>query len=157
MHSFLALSKQKLPTRLHEDPKFECGGGCALSTAGDYLRFAWMLVNKGSYGDTRVLGRKMVEYMLANHLSPDVRPGITGPLYAGYGGFGLGVAVRVTPGIVPTPGSVGDFSWNGAYGTSWWGDPQEQLAVVWMAHTPGDSRIRFRNMIRTLVNQAIID
>jgi CubicO group peptidase (beta-lactamase class C family) len=23
--------------------KFECGGGCALSTAGDYLRFAWVL------------------------------------------------------------------------------------------------------------------
>ena len=44
--------------------KFDCGGGCALSTAGDYLRFAYMLVNKGQFGDARILGRKTVEYML---------------------------------------------------------------------------------------------
>jgi CubicO group peptidase (beta-lactamase class C family) len=41
-----------------EKTKFECGGGCVVSTAGDYLRFAWMLVNKGQYGDVRILGRK---------------------------------------------------------------------------------------------------
>ena len=34
-------------------------------------------------------------------------------------GFGLGVAVQTTPGIVRTAGSVGSFSWPGAYGTNW--------------------------------------
>ena len=51
---------------------FECGGGCAISTASDYLRFALMLLNDGALGDTCVLGRKTVEYMLSNHLGPDV-------------------------------------------------------------------------------------
>jgi CubicO group peptidase (beta-lactamase class C family) len=38
--------------------KFECGGGCAASTASDYLRFAMMLMNGGRSGEARVLGRK---------------------------------------------------------------------------------------------------
>src|SRR5262249_45469786 len=40
---------QAVPMRLQK-PKFECGGGCAASTAGDYLRFVSMLVNKGQLG-----------------------------------------------------------------------------------------------------------
>jgi CubicO group peptidase (beta-lactamase class C family) len=148
---------QSTPSRM-EKKKFECGGGCAVSTAGDYLRFAYMLMNKGSYGNTRILGPKTVEYMLSHQLGPEVRNqvGATSPIHADYG-FGLGVAVRKTPGIARTSGSVGDFSWPGAYGTYWWGDPREQLAVVWMVNTPGSSAARFKyhQMIRALVNQAI--
>ena len=43
-------------TALTQKTKFECGGGCAASTASDYLRFALMLMNKGKSGDTRILG-----------------------------------------------------------------------------------------------------
>jgi len=150
---------QSAPSRT-EKRKFECGGGCAVSTAGDYLRFAFMLVNKGRYGDARILSRKTVEYMLSNQLGPDVRNqvGITSPTQHDYG-FGLSVAVRTTPGIVGGSGSVGEFSWAGAYGTWWWGDPREELAVVWMVNTPGSPLIRRKLMqvIRALVNQAIID
>src|SRR5215470_10514979 len=56
---------------LTEPKKFECGGGCAASTASDYLRFASMLLNKGSFNETRVLGRKTVEFMTSNQLAPD--------------------------------------------------------------------------------------
>ena len=79
-------------------PKYECGGGCTASTADDYLRFALMLANKGTYANQRVLGRKTVEYMTANHLGADVVNliGQTGdPTRADYG-FGLGVAVRTS-------------------------------------------------------------
>ena len=41
--------------------KFECGGGCSVSTAADYLRFAQMLLNRGQLGDVRILGTKTVE------------------------------------------------------------------------------------------------
>jgi CubicO group peptidase (beta-lactamase class C family) len=138
--------------------KFECGGGCAVSTASDYLRFALMLMNKGTSGDTRVLGRKTVEYMLSNQLAPDVKNLIVNadPTRGDYG-FGLGLAVRTTPGIVRLMGSVGDFSWPGASGTNWWADPHEELAVVWMAHSPGPIRWKYRQMINALVYQAIID
>ena len=55
------------------------------------------------------------------------------------------------------PSSPGDFYWNGAYGTHWWADPQEQLAVVFMAQTPGLQRRRFRQIVNALVYQAITD
>jgi CubicO group peptidase (beta-lactamase class C family) len=139
--------------------KFECGGGCLSSTASDYLRFALMLANKGSYDGHRILGRKTVEYMLSNQLAPDVKNmiGVTGdPTRADYG-FGLGLAVRVTPGIARMMGSVGDFSWPGASGTNWWVDPREELVVVFMAHTPGPMRWKYRQMINALVYQALAD
>jgi CubicO group peptidase (beta-lactamase class C family) len=148
---------QAVPMRLQK-PKFECGGGCAASTAGDYLRFVSMLVNKGQLGGTRILGRKTVEYMLSNQLGPDVKSQLrnSGSIHADYG-FGLSVAVRTTSGIASTTGSVGDFSWPGAFGTYWWGDPREELAVVWMTQTPGSARGKYQRMIRALVNEAIID
>ncbi len=106
-----------------------------------------------------MLGRKTVEFMTSNQLAPDVANmvGVTGdPTRADYG-FGLGVAVRTTPGIVRMMGSVGDFSWPGASGTNWWVDPREELVVVWMAQSPGSIRWKYRQMINALVYQALVD
>jgi CubicO group peptidase (beta-lactamase class C family) len=82
--------------------------------------------------------------------------GSTGdPTRADYG-FGLGVAVRTTPGIARMMGSVGDFSWPGASGSNWWVDPREELVVVWMAHSPGSIRWKYRQMINALVYGSIM-
>ena len=137
---------------------FECGGGCSASTTGDYLRFTQMLLNHGTLDGHRVLGRKTVEYMLSNQLGPDMKNlvGAADPTRADYG-FGLGLAVRTTPGVVRLMGSVGDFSWPGASGTNWWGDPKEELAVVFMSAAPGPLRWHYRQLINALVYQAIGD
>ena len=149
---------QSVTPNLTQPLKFDCGGGCMASTAGDYLRFAMMLLNKGELGETRILGRKTVQYMTANQLGPNVKNliGKTDPTRADYG-FGLGLAVRTTPGIARMMGSVGDFSWPGASGTNWWADPREQLAVVFMAHSPGPIRWHYRQAINALVYQALVD
>jgi CubicO group peptidase (beta-lactamase class C family) len=100
--------------------------------------------------------------MLSNQLGPDVQNQLrnSGSIHADYG-FGLAVAVRVTPGIASTTGSIGDFSWPGAFGTYWWGDPRGELAVVWMTQTPGSARGsargKYQRMIRAMVNEAITD
>src|ERR1700730_18982472 len=84
---------------LPESTKFECGGGCAASTAGDYMRFAQMLLNKGKYGDARILSRKTAEVMLSNQIGPEVRNlvGNADPTRADYG-FGLGLSVPTSSG-----------------------------------------------------------
>ncbi len=136
--------------------KFECGGGGLASTALDYLRFAQMLLSGGVLGDTRILGRKTVEAMRTNRLTPDIDNRIPAmdPNSQGYG-FGLSVAVRErASGLM---GSPGDFYWNGAYGTLWWADPTEDLAVVFMTQAPGEQRRRFRRLINPLVYQALTD
>ena len=137
-------------------PKFECGGGCAVSTAGDYVRFAQMLANRGTLDGVRLLGRKTVEYMTSDHLGPAIGPGtdyIPGPGY----GFGLGFAVRRAAGVADLNGSAGDFNWGGAYGTYFWVDPKEELVVVSMTQAPGPIRLYYRHLIKSLVLQAIAD
>jgi len=138
--------------------KFECGGGCAASTASDYLRFAMMLMNGGRSGESRLLGRKTVDYMLSEQLGTNIKNlvGNADPTRADYG-FGLGLAVRTTPGVVRMMGSVGQFSWPGASGTDWWVDPKEELAVVYLSAAPGPIRWHYRQKINALVYQAIVD
>jgi CubicO group peptidase (beta-lactamase class C family) len=126
------------------------------STASDYLRFALMLMHGGALGETRILGRKTVEYMLSDQLGPQIKNliGNADPTRAEYG-FGLGLAVRHTATPTRVMGSIGDFSWPGASGTNWWVDPKEELAVVFMAHSPGTIRWHYRQVINALVYQAL--
>lgn len=138
--------------------KWESGGGGAVSTVADYLRFTQMLLNGGQYGPTRVLGRKTVALMRADHLGPEIENRITTMDAAcnGYG-FGLGFAVRRGAGVAAQLGSAGDYYWSGAYGTYFWIDPEEDLAVVFMAAAPGQMRLRYRQLLRGLVLQALVD
>jgi CubicO group peptidase (beta-lactamase class C family) len=140
-------------------PKFECGGGCAASSAGDYLRFAQMLLDGGTLNGTRLLGRKSVEAMSADQMTQGIqnRVAVTDPNGVGYS-FGVTVAVRPSTGVGSgLIGSLGDFYWNGAYGTLWWADPKERLAVVFMTQTPGDQRREYRRLVNSLVYQTIVD
>jgi CubicO group peptidase (beta-lactamase class C family) len=143
---------------LTEPLKFDCGGGCAASTASDYLRFATMLMNGGRSGESRLLGRKTVEYMLSDQLGPNIKNlvGNADPTRADFG-FGLGLAVRATPGLVRMMGSVGQFTWPGASGTDWWVDPKEELVVVYLSAAPGPIRWHYRQKINALVYQAIVE
>jgi CubicO group peptidase (beta-lactamase class C family) len=143
---------------LTEPLKFQCGGGCAASTALDYLRFALMLMNRGRSGEAHLLGPKTVDYMLSDQLGTNIRNlvGNADPTRADYG-FGLGLAVRTTPGVVRMMGSVGQFSWPGASGTDWWVDPKEELAVVYLSAAPGPIRWHYRQLINALVYQAMVD
>ena len=136
--------------------KFDCGGGCAVSTAADYLRFAQMLLNGGELDGARILSRKSVEYMTADHLGPEVDLSRLNdyPNIRGYG-FGLGVAVRRSAGRGGMPSSAGEFHWAGSTGTYFWVDPAEALVVVFMAHAPGPIRYYHRQLLHTLVLQAL--
>jgi CubicO group peptidase (beta-lactamase class C family) len=150
--------EQPRSPELTQPLRFECGGGCAASTASDYLRFAMMLMNGGRSGEARLLGPRTVAYMLSDQLGPTIKNlvGNADPTRADYG-FGLGLAVRATPGVVRMMGSVGQFSWPGASGTDWWVDPKEELAVVYLSAAPGPIRWHYRQKINALVYQAIID
>ncbi|HXA22317.1 MAG TPA: serine hydrolase domain-containing protein [Acetobacteraceae bacterium] len=144
---------QSVPDRA-QALRFECGGGGLASTALDYLRFAQMLLGGGVLDETRILGRKTVEAMRTNRMTPDIENRIAAldPNSDGYD-FGLTVAVRARASTLM--GSPGEFYWNGAYGTLWWADPVEDLAVVFMAQVPGEQRRRFRPLINSLVYQAL--
>ena len=144
-------------------PRWFSGGGGMVSTAADYARFCQMLLNGGSLGEARIVSRKTIELMTANHLPPGTQYGPSfWPLFAGLApspvagyGFGLGFAVRLTEGRSPVPGSVGDYFWTGAYGTYFWVDPKEELYAVLMLQGPWD-RLQYRYAMRQLVYGALV-
>ena len=126
--------------------KFDCGGGCGVGTAGDYVRFAQMLLNRGVLDGARVLAPKTVDFMTSDHLG---RIMFSAPGYT----WGLGVAVRREKGLSPLNGSAGDFYWPGAFATYWWADPKEQMVVVSMMQAPLGGH--YQQLVRSLVYQAI--
>ena len=146
-----------IPMRLidpRETPALESGGGGLMSTAADYARFLQFVLNKGELGGARLLGRRTVDFMTADHLGhiPGNDPSLLPPGH----GFGLGFAVRTAAGEAPMPGSVGTLHWSGIGGTSFFVDPAEQLFGVFLAQAP-NQREHYRSVFRTLAYAALVD
>lgn len=150
-------------------PNFLSGGGGMVSTAPDYLRFTQMLEAGGRAGGKnadgpRLLSRKSIALMTANHLPPGVAyaPATAAQFEESapmpqYGqGFGLGFCVRTETGRNPVPGSPGEFYWSGVHGTYFWIDPSEELIGILMTCAP-DVRRHYRALMRQLTYQALAD
>lgn len=134
--------------------RMQSGGGGMVSTARDYARFMQAMLAGGTLDGQRVIGPATERYMTSDQLGT-VKPGpyyLPGPGY----GFGLGVAVRQTAGVAPFPGDAGDWYWGGAGGTYMWANPAKDLAVVFMMQSP-KQRLRYRSLLRDLVNAALTD
>ena len=136
--------------KVDDGAKYESGGGGLLSTTDDYLRFTMMLANGGAFQGKRLIGKKTLEFMAADHTGS--RPGRPDGF-----GFGLGFEVHTRLGDSALMGSVGEYGWSGAAGTTFWVDPKEQLVGIYMVQaSEGDTRF-LRNQFRTMVQAAIID
>jgi len=146
---------QSIPM-VEKQSSFDCGGACALGTVGDYLRFGQMLANEGVLDGVRILSPQTVRWMTSNHLGPNIKNnvGYVEPHREGYG-FGLGVAVRQDAGVAAVPGNVGEYSWNGAYGTAFFADPRERLVVVVGTAAPGELRKYYREQVQVQVYGAM--
>jgi CubicO group peptidase (beta-lactamase class C family) len=137
-------------------PTFDCAGACAWGTMGDYIRFGQMLLNGGGLEGAQVLSPATVRLMTSNHLGAGIQNRVAAvePHRDGYG-FGLGVAVRLQPGLAAVPGSPGEYSWNGANGTGFFCDPQEKLVVAFGTAAPGELRKFYREQVQNLVYGAM--
>ena len=104
-------------------PALLLGGAGLTSTMEDYSHFYAMLLDDGQYDGVRILSRKSVELMRADHLGslPHVA------LLPDWEGFGLTFAVNLGPGKSPEIGSTGSYRWGGAAGTTFWIDPKEHM------------------------------
>lgn len=144
------------------DLKFKSGGGGMVSTALDYARFCQFWLNGGELDGVRLLSRKTVELMTADHLPPGTQMGADMVRFEALQpspemgqGFGLGFAVRNVVGHSPLHGSPGDYYWGGAHGTYFWIDPKERIFAILMMQSPL-SRLPYRYLMRGLVYQALI-
>jgi CubicO group peptidase (beta-lactamase class C family) len=144
-------------------PRLFSGGGGLVSSTADYLRFCEMLLNSGEYNGVRILAPHTIALMTSDALPPGVSysdralatTGDIAPTPAMGQGFGLGFAVRTAPGRNPEPGSVGNYYWTGAWGTTFWVDPAEKLIAIQMIQVPLAQGGAYRRAFRNLVYQAM--
>lgn len=138
-----------------EGPRRVFSGGAGLvSTAADYGRFAQMLLNGGELDGVRLLSQRGVALMtsnlvgdrFANDYAP--RPGM---------GFGLGVAVTLDPGAAGMYGTAGSFGFSGAYFTSFWIDPEEELVMIVLTQLRPVHDVTLHTRFRTLAYQSIVE
>ena len=128
-----------------EGQSYFSGGAGVSSTAYDYARFIQMLLNNGELDGSRILSRKSVELMQSPRIDSD------GDQIADYG---LSFEVIVDPAQTGELGSIGTYFWSGAFLTSYWIDPSENLIAVFMSQVrPSQSDIRAK--FNTIVYQAL--
>ncbi|MEZ4662128.1 MAG: serine hydrolase [Caldilineaceae bacterium] len=160
--SGLRLLDDPTTSKYRQPPIWLSGGGGLVSTCADYFRFAQMLLNQGQLDGVRIIGRKTVELMTANHMphNGDLAsmgvPVFSETTYSGIG-FGLGVSVMLNPAKAQILGSPGEYAWGGAASTAFWVDPVEEQIVIFLTQLMPSSTYPIRRELRVLTYGAIVD
>jgi methyl acetate hydrolase len=136
-HGTLAPIEFALP----EDPEFLMGGGGLYGTAGDYLRFARMIMQGGALDGAQVLRRETVDLMAQNHIGPlevgamkTAMPGLSRDveLFPGMSKkWGLSFLINTQP--VPGGRAAGSLAWAGLANTYFWIDRARQVCGVFLS------------------------
>lgn len=121
------------------------GGAGLSSSAEDYARFLQLFLNKGEFNGVRLLSRKTVELMLTDQL-----PHLDNE-------FGLGFGLETSKNDHVSPVSIGTFSWGGAFSTSYWADPEENLIGILYTNVYNNPFGNVAEKFRILTYQAIVD
>lgn len=126
------------------------GGGGLSSTIYDYAVFLQMLLNGGSYGNTRLLARNTVRMMTMNQI---------GDLYMNNteNKFGFGFSIITENGSRLGPSQAGTYAWGGVFSTSYWVDPKEKMFVIFYRQMWGPHITDTDRAFKPLVYQAIDD
>lgn len=124
------------------------GGGGLASTTMDYAVFLQMLLNEGEYNGIRLLARNTVRMMTMNQI---------GDLFVGENKFGFGFSIVTENASRMTPSQVGTYSWGGAFSTSYFVDPKEEMILLLYRQIWGPNVDATNKVFRPLVYQAIND
>lgn len=119
------------------------GGSGLVTTVDDYMRFARMLLGRGTLDEVRILKPSTVRLMATDQLDPRITERLWLP-GKGSGGFGFNFFVRTAqPRTVDeNRGALGEFFWDGLPSMLFWVDPANDMAVVFATQkTPFDGTL----------------
>ena len=140
--------------------KMASGGGGLFSTMTDYHNFCYMLLHQGEFKGKRLIGRKTLELMTANHLpnNQDLtemsESAFSETPYAGVG-FGLGFSVMLDPAKSQSLSDAGEFGWGGAASTVFFINPEEDMFVIFLTQLLPSSTYQVRRELRSLIYSAL--
>lgn len=118
--------KKHLPGEEHEQ-----GWARLFSTTDDFSNLMQMLANGGEFKGRKIMGRKTIDLLRTNTLSPEALKDIQDTYNGGYG-YGYGFRTLLDKAAGHNNGSIGAFGWTGGFGSWCEADPSEGLSIVYM-------------------------
>ncbi|MFL6816119.1 MAG: serine hydrolase domain-containing protein [Bradyrhizobium sp.] len=126
------------PFELDQDPEFHMGGGGLYGTAGDYIKFTQMILNKGRANGTEVLKPETVAMMGQNHIGQLNMTRMTSAVAGATNDVDLypdmdkkwGLSFLINTARTPEGRSPGSLAWAGLANTYFWIDPSREVAGV---------------------------
>ena len=126
------------PFELDQDPEFHMGGGGLYGTAGDYIKFTQMILNKGRANGTEVLKPETVTMMAQNHIGQLNMTRMTSAVAFATNDVNLypdmekkwGLSFLINTARTPEGRSPGSLAWAGLANTYFWIDPSRDVAGV---------------------------
>ena len=127
-----------IPFELEQDPEFHMGGGGLYGTAGDYIKFTRMILNKGKGNGNQVLKPETVAMMGQNHIGELTMTRMTSAVAFATNDVDLypdmvkkwGLSFLITTAMTPEGRSPGSLAWAGLANTYYWIDPARDVTGV---------------------------
>ena len=129
---------KSIPFEVEQNPEFHAGGGGLYGTAGDYIKFNQMILNKGRGNGTQVLKPETIAAMGQNHIGELNTTGLTS--YAASLSNDVdffpdiakkwGLSFLINTAKSPEGRSPGSLAWGGLANTYFWIDPVRDISGV---------------------------
>ncbi len=127
-----------IPFELEQDPEFFMGGGGLYGTAGDYIKFTQMILNKGKGNGNQLLKPETVAAMSQNHIGALNMGKLTSAVAFATNDVDLypdmdkkwGLSFMINTAKTPEGRSPGSLAWAGLANTYFWIDPSRNVAGV---------------------------
>jgi CubicO group peptidase (beta-lactamase class C family) len=127
-----------IPFELEQEPEFHMGGGGLYGTAGDYLKFTQMILNKGKGNGNQVLKPETVATMGQNHIGELNMGKMTSTVAFATNDVDLypdmakkwGLSFLINTAKTPEGRSPGSLAWAGLANAYYWIDPARDVAGV---------------------------
>lgn len=134
-----ALSPQ-MELEIPQEPEFQMGGGGLYGTAGDYVKFLRMILNRGKADGKQLLKPETVDQMTSNNMGdarvtalPTAAPPLSNDAEFFPGvpkSWGLSFQINEAP--VPTGRPAGGLMWAGLANSYFWIDPKNGIGGVYL-------------------------
>jgi methyl acetate hydrolase len=127
-----------IPFELEQDPEFHMGGGGLYGTAGDYIKFTQMILNRGSGNGNQVLKPETIALMGQNHIGDLTMTKMTSAVAFATNDVDLypdmvkkwGLSFLITTAQTAEGRSAGSLAWAGLANTYYWIDPARDVTGV---------------------------
>jgi methyl acetate hydrolase len=127
-----------IPFEMEQEPEFHMGGGGLYGTAGDYIKFTQMILNKGRGNGNQLLKPETVAMMSQNHIGDLVVTKMTSAALMYTNDVDLypdmikkwGLSFLITTDKTPEGRSAGSLAWAGLANTYFWIDPARDVSGV---------------------------